>query len=293
MWSSSHPFVSTTPSSRNSSLSQHTFVFVMNQEKRHALLSNVHMTNWAFSFADCPEVSSSLNRMSENVLPTATCQKEESAKSISDKHPHGKLLNTMQHVVAHGDVNAHHALEFGETMVKWFRKSWHSRCYDTFSEQMVTIVLCGKMLYDQKRIYESIIVLMPSNRSVPKDTCMVTDIVDLGATVQKNRDTTKTILVMLALSGTDTVTATYNVNKQLARKAIEQPTQKSYPSLVTFKPILMKYAAQQYGCETVACKGAICMFSLFDCTVVCACESGSSCLQQLTKRSWRRLGDHC
>ena len=69
-------------------------------------------------------------------------------------------------------------------------------------------------------------------------------IVDLGATVLKNKGTTNVNLVMLALSGADTVTATYNVGKQLARKAIEQPTQKSGKSAMTFKPILMKYSAQ-------------------------------------------------
>ena len=92
-------------------------------------------------------------------------------------------------------------------------------------------------------------------------------IVDLGATVQKNKDAPKVILVMLALSWADTVTATYNVCKQLTRKAIEQPTQKSCQSLVTFKPILIKYAAQKYGCEKFACKGAICMCSLIDSVV--------------------------
>ena len=81
------------------------------------------------------EVSSSLNTMSENVLPTAEGQKEESAKSISDMHPHGKLLNIIIATckVAHEDVNAHHVLGFGQTMVKWFMKICHSRFYDTFS----------------------------------------------------------------------------------------------------------------------------------------------------------------
>ena len=46
-------------------------------------------------------------------------------------------------------------------------------------------------------------------------------IVDLGATVQKVKDTTNAIQVMHALSGADTVIATYNVGKQLARKALE------------------------------------------------------------------------
>ena len=73
-------------------------------------------------------------------------------------------------------------------------------------------------------------------------------------------------------------------------RPLKQPTQKSCPSLVTFNPILMKYAAQKYGGEKTACKGAISMFSLFDCTMFCACEAGSSCLNQLTKRSWRRWG---
>ena len=41
-------------------------------------------------------------------------------------------------------------------------------------------------------------------------------IVDLGATVQKNRGTTKANLVMHALPGADNVTATYDVGKQLA-----------------------------------------------------------------------------
>ena len=44
-------------------------------------------------------------------------------------------------------------------------------------------------------------------------------IVDLVATVQKNKDTPKAIRVMPALSGADTVTATYNVeyNRQPER----------------------------------------------------------------------------
>ena len=112
--------------------------------------------------------------MSENVLPTATCQKKESAKTISDKHPHTELIATCK--VAHGDVNAHHALEC-------CHKQWSNDLgrasitvfYDTFAKPMVTIVLCGKWLYDQEMIYERMIVLMSSNRSVPIDTCMITD----------------------------------------------------------------------------------------------------------------------
>ena len=114
-------------------------------------------------------------------------------------------------------------------------------------------------------------------------------IVHLEATVQKNKDTTRAILVMLALSGSDTVTATYNVDKQLARKAIEQPTETSCPSLVSFKSILMKYAVQKYGCEKFACKGAICMFSLIHCTVFCPCEAVSSCRKQLTNKQSLRV----
>ena len=46
-------------------------------------------------------------------------------------------------------------------------------------------------------------------------------IVDLAAIVQKNKDTPKDIMVMHARSGADTGTATYNMGKQLARKALE------------------------------------------------------------------------
>ena len=49
--------------------------------------------------------------------------------------------------------------------------------YDTFSKPMVTIIICGKMLYDQEMINERMIVMMSSNRSVPIDMCMITDIV--------------------------------------------------------------------------------------------------------------------
>ena len=51
-------------------------------------------------------------------------------------------------------------------------------------------------------------------------------IVDLGATVQKNKDTPKAIVVMHALSGRDTITASYNVGKQ---RAMKQPTQTICP----------------------------------------------------------------
>ena len=74
-------------------------------------------------FAKCPddeqlgtvvvEVSSNLNRMSENVLPTAKGQKEENSRQASS----GK---TAEHIatcaLAHGNVNEHHGLEFGQTM---------------------------------------------------------------------------------------------------------------------------------------------------------------------------------
>ena len=73
---------STTPFSRNSSLSQHTFVLVMDQEERHALLSNVQMTNWALSVAVCGEVSSSLHRMSENVLTTANAKRRSQRRAF-------------------------------------------------------------------------------------------------------------------------------------------------------------------------------------------------------------------
>ena len=49
----------------------------------------------------------------------------ESPNSISDKHSHTEHILACK--VAHGDVNAHHALEFGQTMVKWrecMEKNW-------------------------------------------------------------------------------------------------------------------------------------------------------------------------
>ena len=63
------------------------------------------------------------------------------------------------------------------------------------------------------------------------------EILDCGSgvevTVQKNKDKAKAILVMLALTGAESVTATCNVGKQVARKAMEQPIQTMCPSLVT------------------------------------------------------------
>ena len=50
-------------------------------------------------------------------------------------------------------------------------------------------------------------------------------------------------LVMLALAGADSVTATYKVGKQVACKAMEQPTLTICASMVSVKPILIKYAA--------------------------------------------------
>ena len=78
-------------------------------------------------------------------------------------------------------------------------------------------------------------------------------IVDLEATAQKNKDTTKATLVMLALTWADSVTATCNVGQQVARMSMEQRTQTICPSLVTLKPILIKYAAPQCGHEKSAC----------------------------------------
>ena len=92
-------------------------------------------------------------------------------------HPHGKLLNILQHVQWHMETKMH--------AMFWNLKQWSIGLgrasiqvfYDTFLKPMVTIVLCGKMLYDQEIIYKRMIVLMSSKRSVPIDTCMITDIV--------------------------------------------------------------------------------------------------------------------
>ena len=108
-------------------------------------------------------------------------------------------------------------------------------------------------------------------------------IVDLGATVQKNKDTPKAILVMHALSGADTVTATYNVGKQLAMK---QPTQTICPFAGDSQADLYEICSSAMS----ACKGAICVCSLIDSTVFCVCEAGLSCLKPLSKISCRRLG---
>lgn len=68
----------------------------------------------------------------------------------------------------------------GQTMVKGFRKSWPPGFYDKLSKPIVTIhnkkhvVLGGKKLYDQERIYARIIGLC--NRSVPIDTCLSTEL---------------------------------------------------------------------------------------------------------------------
>ena len=99
---------STTPFSRTNSLSQHTCVLVMKQEERHAFLSNIQITNnWSLTFTVCGEVSSSLDRMSENVLPIAKGQKEENFQQTS-------TCKTAEHIatceLAHGNVNEHHGL---------------------------------------------------------------------------------------------------------------------------------------------------------------------------------------
>ena len=57
-------------------------------------------------------------------------------RGVGEEHfRHAATWKTTEHIatckVAHGDVNAHHALEFGQTMVKWFMKIWHSSFYDT------------------------------------------------------------------------------------------------------------------------------------------------------------------
>ena len=167
-------------------------------------VNHVQITKWALSFAICGEVCSSLQSMSENEPPTAKVHKEESTKIIAadkkdresiqrslalgidpldpDQHPNGKLLNIATGELAHEDVNAHNALEVGQTMVKCFRKSWPSGFYDKLSKPIVTmndkkkhVVLVGKM-YDQEMIYARIIGLMSSNRPVPIDACLSTEL---------------------------------------------------------------------------------------------------------------------
>ena len=74
-------------------------------------------------------------------------------------------------------------------------------------------------------------------------------IVDLGATVQKNKGKPNAILVM---HGDCTHYQELILNSWHSRP-LKQPIQNSCPSLVTFKPILTKYAAHKYGGEKTAC----------------------------------------
>ena len=104
-------------------------------------------------------------------------QKEESAKRISDKHPHGKLLNILQHGKWPMETKCTPCSGMWSNNGQIVYEELHSSFYDMFSKPMVTIVLCGKTLYDQEMICERMMVLMSSNRSVPTDTCMITDIV--------------------------------------------------------------------------------------------------------------------
>ena len=63
---------------------------------------------------------------------------------VSEEHfRRASTWKTTEHIakceLAHENVNAHHDLEFGQTMVKWFKNSWHSSFYDTFSKPIVTM----------------------------------------------------------------------------------------------------------------------------------------------------------
>ena len=58
--------------------------------------------------------------MSENVLPTAKGQNEENFKQTSTCKTAERIATCE---LAQGNVNENHGLEFGQTMVKWFRKS--------------------------------------------------------------------------------------------------------------------------------------------------------------------------
>lgn len=168
-------------------------------------VNNIQMTKWALSFAICGEVCSSLNRLSHNEPPTGTFHKEESAKRIvadqkdrksiqrslslaidpldPDQHPNGKLLNIVTGELVHEDINVHNALDIGRTMVTEFRKSWPAGFYGKLSKPIVTmhdkkkhIELAGKKLYDQEMIYARVIGLMSSNRPVPIDDCLRTEL---------------------------------------------------------------------------------------------------------------------
>ena len=99
-------------------------------------------------------------------------------------------------------------------------------------------------------------------------------IVDPGAKVQQNSARTRQMPSWWCTHYQGLI-----LNRLLSR-LLKQPTQNSCPSLVTFKPILMTYAAQKYGGEKTACKGAICMFSLIDCTEFCAREASSVIVSQ-------------
>ena len=112
-------------------------------------------------------------------------------------------------------------------------------------------------------------------------------IVDLGATAQKNNDMPKAILVMHALSGADTVTATYNVGKQLARK---QPTKTICPFAGDSQADLDEISSSAMWMRKVCVQGCNLhdKCSLIDSIMFCVCEAGSSCLKPLNKRSCRR-----
>ena len=141
--------------------------------------------------------------MTENEPRITTVHKEEASKRIAadqkdresvlrslslaidhldpEQHPSGKLLNSITGEIADEAVNNFKALNIGGKIVKDFRESWPTGLYGKLPKSLVIdkkkyVVIGDKKLYDQEMIYARIIGLLSSNRAIPIEICLSTEL---------------------------------------------------------------------------------------------------------------------
>ena len=115
------------------------------------VVNHLQMTKWVLSLTTCRVVCYILNKMSDNndeLVAIMLCLITLYSLCIlvipwipTSIHMENYLIDCKMSwcELSHGDVNAHNSLEFGQTIVKYLRKSWYSGFYDKLSKLVVII----------------------------------------------------------------------------------------------------------------------------------------------------------
>ena len=210
------------------------------------------MARWVFSMDATMTLTGDLKKMSGDDANVQTTHNEEAESRINrdghDRqslraalesridpmypvtHAAGCLINISNGQIAQPNVNVDRALEVGREQLKQFEALWPAGFYNTLSKQVVTFAERKKRLsvgesaiVDQEAIYALVNGLLVSQRDLDLQSSMTMEspihgrsCIDIKETARQHDAIIPAILPLHALTGCDSVAATYGLGKTKA-----------------------------------------------------------------------------